>query len=366
MKVLPNPYRGSGLPQQAGLAQGAVSADPTAPLTLLRLCPAAAATPLHSLSDLAARLGISRLWLKDESQRMGLGSFKALGAAYVIARDAAQAAVREIDNAGNAGTSPDYDTLKNVLNGRVYACASAGNHGLSVAMGCRLFGATAMIYLSEAVPQAFAERLQATGATVVRAGNNYEASMVAVADDAEKNDWMLLSDSSWPGYVDIPTRVMEGYLVMAAEIDEQLKAPPSHIVLQAGVGGLAAAMTAYFRKVWGDGPTIIVVEPESAAALHDSIVAAQPVTASGPVSIMGRLDCKAPSHLALTELARHADLFVTVSDEHSAQAVELLLQFGMSTTPSGAAGVAALMHGPELGIGSDSQVLAFMSEGEER
>ena len=362
MELIPNPFRGCGLPQQSGLASGRVSADPSEPRNLLRSCPAAAPTPLRHQPGLAAELEIGALYLKDESTRMGLGSFKALGAAYVIAGEAMQA----LENDGLPMTT---STIAEALGGRTYACASAGNHGLSMAAGARIFGATAIVYLARTVPEAFADRLRGYGARVVRAGDHYEASMAAVAQAAEENDWTLLSDSSWPGYTAIPTRVMEGYLVMGAEVADTIPEPPTHVFLQAGVGGLAAAMSAFFRQCWGNGFTLIVVEPAFAPALMKSIAAGRPVKTTGPASVMGRLDCKEPSHLALGELARGADYFVSITDEQARSAVALLARNGIATTASGAAGVAGLLHAGDarqtLGITADSRILAFVSEGPE-
>lgn len=156
---------------------------------------------------------------------------------------------------------------------------------------------------------------------------------------------------------------------MGSEVVTTLDDPPSHIFLQAGVGGLAAAMTGYFRKCWGDRPTIIVVEPDAAPALLESIRAERPVRVTGPTSSMGRLDCKEPSLLALGELARGADFFVTVSDAQSEATVKLLQEHGINTTPSGAAGVSALHHAGsyrnELLLSEQSRVLAFITEGSE-
>ena len=343
-QYLENPWRGRGL----AAADRFPLADAGGVAALLKRCPAHAPTPLRSQAALAARLGIGRLWLKDERARMGLGSFKALGAAHAIARAAA------------ATGAPD---LRHALRGRVYVTASAGNHGLSVAAGARLFGARALVYLSQAVPEAFAVRLRTMGAEVRRAGADYEASMQAAAEAAAAQGWTLLSDSSWPGCTDLPLRVMEGYLQLAAEAAAQMDAPPTHILLQAGVGGLAAAVAAHARQVWGDGPQIIVVEPEAAPALIESIRAGALTETSGPVSGMGRLDCKTPSMIALNGLARDADAFVTISEEEALRAADLLAAHGLPTTPSGAAGVAALLAG--VALPPEARVMAILSEGPE-
>lgn len=341
---LQNPWRGRGLANSNRLPLS----DETDVTALLAQCPAHQVTPLIDASALAERLGVARLWLKDERRRMGLGSFKALGAAHAIAHEAISSEVMPLDQA---------------LRGRVYVTASAGNHGLSVAAGARLFGARAVIFLAESVPEAFAARLRAKGAEVVRAGSDYEQSMQAAAAAARDQGFILLSDSSWPGYWEMPLRVMEGYLQLAAEAAAQLDAAPSHILLQAGVGGLAAAVAAHARRVWGDGPEIIVVEPESAPALIDSIRAGQVMASDGPTSCMGRLDCKTPSEIALNGLARDADRFMTISDATANEAAEMLGAQGWPTTASGAAGVAALLAG--LDLGTEARVLAILSEGQE-
>ncbi len=280
---------------------------------------------------------------------MGLGSFKALGAAHAIAREAA--------------ATVEGDNWHQALTGRTYVTASAGNHGLSVAAGARLFGARAVIYLAETVPEAFATRLRAKGAEVVRAGASYEAGMEAAENAAAEHGWTLLSDSSWPGYTEMPLRVMEGYLQLAAEAAAQVETPPTHLLLQAGVGGLAAAVAAHARAVWGDAVEIIVVEPDAAPALFESIRAGQPTTTQGPASDMGRLDCKTPSLIALRGLARDADRFMTITEAEAAEAVTACAAAGLPTTPSGAAGIAPLLGA--LKPGAEARVLAILSEGPE-
>jgi len=348
--IQPNPYTGTGLPDPSIGPQD----DPTAVARLLSLCPAHDATPLLDLPELAKVAGVGQLLVKDERERMGLGSFKALGAAYAIAHDAAQVVK---DGAWDRA-----------LVGRRYITASAGNHGLSVAAGAHLFGAEATIYIADTVPEAFATRLRAKGATVVRSGANYEESMAAAEAATKAEGATLLSDSSWPGYTDPPYRVMEGYLQLAAEAAEQIGPSPTHILLQAGVGGLAAAVAAHARAVWGTAPTIIVVEPDAAPALFDSIRAGRLVTTQGPVSSMGRLDCKTPSMIALAGLSRDADVFATITEDEAAEGVALLARHGLATTPSGGAGLCALLAGLAglvSGIGLDARVMAILSEGPE-
>lgn len=340
--MLTNPFRGAGLPAQSGLATGEAVTDAAAARALYALCPKAMETPLTDAAALAAETGVGALWLKDERRRMGLGSFKALGAAHAIAK---------------AWVAAGED-----LRGVTFVTASAGNHGLSVAAGARAFGAKAVIYIADTVPEAFADRLRAMGADVVREGAAYAESMAAAGRAAAANGWRLLSDSSWDGYSDPARDVMEGYLIMCAEAAEQAAAPPTHVYLQAGVGGLAAAAAAGARAAWGDDVRITVVEPAAAPALIESIRAGRPVFADGPVSNMGRLDCKEPSHLALKLLAREADAFMTVTDDEAAAAAGLLGARGFATTPSAAAGFAGMLKDAP---GGDARVLLYLSEGPE-
>ncbi|RMD95528.1 MAG: pyridoxal-phosphate dependent enzyme [Alphaproteobacteria bacterium] len=352
---LENPYRGEGI---AGLSDDPALeplSDAAGVAGLLALCPAHRETPLLAAPALASEAGAGELWLKDERARMGLGSFKALGAAHAIAREAA---------AARTAAGGDALPWQRALAGRVFITASAGNHGLSVAAGARLFGARAVVVLAETVPPAFAERLEAKGAEVVRAGADYEASMAAAEDLAREKGWTLLSDSSWPGCLEPARRVMEGYLQLAAEAARQTPAPPDLILLQAGVGGLAGAVAAHARAVWGAAPRIVVVEPAAAPALFESIRAGRLATAPGPVSAMGRLDCKTPSLIALAGLARDADAFATISEEEAAKGVAALARHGLATTPSGGAGVAALLAGL-TGVEAGARVLAILSEGPE-
>lgn len=350
MELLNNPHRHSDkLATEAPYPS--VAAHRVA--ELLEHCPAAAQTPLVDATSLAQGFGVGALWVKDERARMNLGSFKALGAAYVIAR-----------HARDLSEFPDQSTLW----GRTYVTASAGNHGMSVAAGARIFGARAVVYIAETVPDVFADRLRAQGADVRREGADYAASMTAAASAAAEQNWTLLSDSSWPGYTDLPYILMEGYLQMAAEIGDQCTHPPSHILLQAGVGGLAGAVAAYARYLWDDRPVIIVVEPDAAPALQASIRAGRAVVADGPDSIMGRLDCKEPSLIALNGLARDADWFATLTDEEVKAVLPVLAKAGLETTASGGAGLAVLNNAAaraELGIGPDARVLCILSEAPE-
>lgn len=341
MQLLTNPYRGIGMPHPDLDPMPWTAGNADDPLARVARCPRAAVTPLLEAREMASDLGIAALHIKDERDRMRLGSFKALGAAYVIACDA--------ENGQAAG--------------QTYVTASAGNHGLSLAAGAAAFGAEARVYIAETVPDAFAQKLRALGADVVRAGAVYEDSMAHAAQAAQDEGLILLSDSSWPGYAERPHRLMEGYLILMAEAVSQLPQPPTHIFLQAGVGGLAGACAAHARAVWGDAPRIIVAEPEAAPALSASISAGAPVVAPGDVSHMGRLDCKEPSLIALKSLARDADVFMTITEAEGLAGAARSEAEHFASTTSGAAGLAALLAGSgALGIGADARVFLILSE----
>ena len=344
MDILQNPHRHIGLTVDILRDIPAPSTDSAAVQALLAGCPNAAETEMLQAPNIAQDLNIAQLSVKDERGRMGLGSF----AAYVIAHSAIVK--------GEAQSAKTYVT------------ASAGNHGLSVAAGAKAFGAAAVIFLSQSVPEAFAKRLIAHGATVERAGETYEQSMSAAQTVAKENAWTLLSDSSWPGYSDLSHRLMEGYTVFMAEAERQISAP-SHIFLQAGVGGLAGAAAAMARKTWGEAPVIVVVEPCHAPALHSCIQAGDFITATGPGSAMGRLDCLEASLIALKGLAKDADVFALISEEEGQAGANYAAAHQMESTPSGAAGLAGLLASPAhrtaLKLDANSHVLVILSEGPE-
>ncbi|HAJ83621.1 MAG: pyridoxal-phosphate dependent enzyme [Planktomarina sp.] len=348
MEILQNPYRNIGLNVEILRNMPAPSTDASQVQTLLARCPSAAVTPLVQAVEMATDLDVGQISIKDERARMGLGSFKALGASYVIAYSALV-----------EGQDQSQKT---------YATASAGNHGLSVAAGAKAFGAASVVFISETVPEAFAQRLAAQGAQVMRAGKTYEQSMAAAQDAARDNGWSLLSDSSWPGYFEPSHRLMEGYTALMAEADGQMQAP-SHIFLQAGVGGLAGAAAAMARKLWGQDSLIVVVEPSHAGALHGCIIAGDFITATGLDSAMGRLDCKEASLIALKGLARDADVFALITEAEGQAGADYAATHAMKSTASGAAGLAGLLasqsHRAALKLDRSSHVMLIMSEGPE-
>lgn len=309
---------------------------------MLSLCPAYKATPMHVVQTDK----LKKTFFKDETMRMGLGSFKALGGVYAVARLIQEEWEKQNDRDLDPACIMD-PLVKALANRMTFICASAGNHGLAVAVGASIFGAKAKIHLARNVPESFAERLRKVGAVVIRSGDVYEDSMSAAISDSESSGAILLADGSWPSYVHAPALVMEGYTVIAEEMRNEFEKSnewPTHVFLQAGVGGMAGAIAHMVRRNWQGNPQIIVVEADAAPCLATSHAAGECVKVTGPESIMGRLDCKEPSLIAFTALEKADVDYVTVSDAEAEAATVQLSKLGLNTTPSGAAGYAALQR----------------------
>ena len=322
------------------------------PAELLSACPKYKPTPLLKRS-----VQNNSIWIKDETDRMGLGAFKALGGVYAVGSIIAKKQDLPIKT-----DSFFLDEFKSCARNITFVCASAGNHGLAVAAGAQIFGAKARIHLSDTVPEDFALRLKHKNAEVVRSGANYEESIEAAIKDANDSGAIHLADGSWPGYIEPPRLVMEGYTIMAKELREefeQLNDWPTHVYLQAGVGGFAAAIAFEIRKSWRVQPEILIVEPDAAPCLKESIKHRKILTVEGPVSDMGRLDCKTPSLLAFEILSSAANDFCLITEEQAQDAVRIAGEMGLATSPSGAAGLAALLANSD----KDASSLVFFTEG---
>jgi diaminopropionate ammonia-lyase len=373
---LPNPLPDHGAPLLPGDADtlGVAAADRVAEMLALR--GGAAPTPLHALPGLARALGIGALHVKDEGLRLGLGSFKALGGAYalmVLVREEAErrlgrpVAVAEILSA----------EIRAIAATMTFACATDGNHGRSVAQGAQLMGARAKIFVHAGVSAARVAAIARFGAEMIRVDGGYDASVQEAARVAEAQGWTVLSDTSWPGYEYIPGLVSQGYTAMVREALAALPAPPTHVFLQAGVGGFAAAVAGHLAVVLGDRrPLVTVVEPARAACLYQSARTGAPVkvTEEAP-TVMAMLECHAPSLIAFRILSRVADGFMTLEEE-TAPAIMRRLAMPCAGDPpvvageSGGAGLAGLVEvlrdpalAARLGLGPAARVLVINTEG---
>jgi diaminopropionate ammonia-lyase len=315
-----------------------------------------APTPLYGLPGLARALGLGALWYKDEAPRFGLNSFKALGGAYAV--------FRQVEAHGAPVT---------------VTCATDGNHGRSVAWGAQRFGCRAVIFVHEHVSEGRVQAIAQYGAEVRRVPGTYDDAVRAAQATAEREGWVVVSDTSYPGYTEIPRDVMHGYGVMQDEAARQLgTAVPTHALVHAGVGAWAGAILARQAQLWGEArPHFTVVEPNKADALIKSAIAGRPVVAEGALdTVMAGLATGEVSLLGWEILNAGADAFVAIDDAWALTAMRRLAQ-GRDGDPhivageTGGASIAALLALHEdaaawraLGLGRQSRVLVFGSEGD--
>jgi diaminopropionate ammonia-lyase len=342
----------------------------------LNACPMNKPTPLYAMPNLAATLGIGSLAIKDEGQRLGLKSFKALGGAYAVMSLILSEAEKRLRSALKPAdlVSP---LVKNIAATLTVTCATDGNHGRSVAAGARIAGCACVIFVHGGVSQERADAIGRYGAEIRRTTGTYDDSVREAAEAAKRERWIVVSDTSWDGYEDIPLTVMQGYTIMAGEAFDALQKPPTHIFLQAGVGGMAAAVAAHSHAVYGTAcPKIIVVEPARAACLFASAIAQKRVEIPhGQATIMGMLECYAPSAIAWEILSPLASGYVTLEEDDAIAAMKLLAFPGgndpaIVSGESGGTGLAGLIACLKdeaaikaLGLDQNSRVLVFNSEG---
>ena len=325
-----------------------------------------APTPLRDL----AMPGTVRL--KDESGRFGLGSFKALGGPYAVANLLADV----LSRLGLAAAASSADLASGryaeATGAVTIASATDGNHGRAVAWAAARFGCRCSIYIHSTVSVAREAAIAAFGAQVRRVPGTYDDAVRACAQDAAREGWFVVSDTSWPGYTEIPRDIMQGYRLMADEAADQWNGPePTHVFIQGGVGGAAAAVAAQTRARWGRGPAVVVVEPDRAACLLASARAGQVTAVPGELAtIMAGLACGEPSFLAWQELDRAAAAFMAIPDTAAIAAMRFLAVHGIVSGESGVAGLAALRlaladpaAAQTLGLNRDSRVLLFSTEG---
>ncbi|WP_018240643.1 diaminopropionate ammonia-lyase [Ensifer sp. BR816] len=335
-----------------------------------------AETPLISLPALAAQTGIAAIHLKDEGKRLGLGSFKALGGAYAVVRLVLEEAQRRLRRPVDMAElrSPD---VRRVAETMTFACATDGNHGRSVAQGASLVGARAAIFVHAGVSDERVAAIARFGAEMIRVAGSYDDSVKEAARVARARDWTIVSDTSWPGYERIPGLVMQGYTALVREALRQMPAPPTHVFIQSGVGGIAAAVAGHLAIAFGDRrPVFTVVDPARAACLFETARAGHPVAVPhGEPTVMAMLECYQPSLVAWRILSRVADAFMTV-DEDDAMAVMRRLANPVGGDPavvageSGGVGLAGLLKAvadPEmrsaLSINEESRIFLVNTEG---
>lgn len=313
-------------------------------------------TPLHDVPELAQQLGVGRLFVKDESQRFDLGAFKFLGASWAVHRALEQ----------SPGT-------------RALTCATDGNHGRAVARMARTLGLASTVFIPRGVPDIVIDRVRAEGADVRVVDVDYDKAIDAArAFAAEHADTLIVQDTSWPGYDEVPTWIVEGYSTMFVETDEQLRAAgvaaPDLVVAPVGVGSMAQACVTHYRhRDIATPPRVLSAEPDTAACVLESLRQGEPVSVATTGTIMNGLNCGTPSSLAWPLLRGGLDIAAAVTDEGCRSAMAALRKHGVESGPSGAATFAALaglLEEPDaadvrrsLNIGPDAVVVCFSTEG---
>lgn len=341
-------------------------------------------SPLKGLSNLAAKLGLGGIWVKDESSRLDLQSFKVLGGSYAIYR----LIQKRLGLEGQELSFSDLtsETLRQKLGDLTFAAATDGNHGRGVAWSASQMGFKSIIYVHKLTSQARIHAIERNGAKVVVVDGNYDDAVRQVDQDARRYGWEVVSDTSWEGYEDIPKWVMQGYTTMLSEAQEQLAAQglsrPTHILVQAGVGSLAAATIGFYASLFGkECPKSIVIEPTRAACLYRSaqVGDGQPYSVEGDLdTIMAGLACGEPNPIAWEILKETVDYFAICPDYVAAMGMRV---YGVPlkgdpvviSGESGAVTLGTLMYlmkqdfarelREKLELGPDSHVLLINSEG---
>ena len=362
------------------------------PLAFHRRLPGYQATPLIDAPELARMLGIGQVLVKDESSRLGLPAFKILGASWAVYRAletrAAESGGRASARPGHAEACPSgifepWSSIEELtkqlapLRPLTLATATDGNHGRAVAHVAALFGFAARIFVPDGTAQARIDGIASEGAIVEVVDGTYEDAVAEAAREA-CDRCLVVSDTSWPGYEEIPHWVMEGYSTILGEIDDELtrrgEKDPDLVSVPFGVGALAAAVVRHYRSDRATHPTILSVEPLRAACMLASMEAGELVTVPGPHdSIMAGLNCGRVSIVAWPIVSTGIDAFIAIPDERAREAMRALARVGVVAGETGAAALAGLIelltgdaaaqNRQALRIDERSRVLVLVTEG---
>ena len=332
-------------------------------------------SPLIDAPGIADVLGVGKVWVKDESSRFDLPAFKFLGASWAIYR------VLLERSGGAIGPWQTFDDLRErfaPLKPLTLIAATDGNHGRAIARMAHLLGIASHIFVPRGMAQARIDAIEGEGANVTIVNGSYDDAVTRAAALASENA-LVISDTAWDGYTQIPRWIMEGYTTILRELDDQLAATGSPrvdlVAAQMGVGGLATAVVWHYRRPeLANQPKIVGVEPLAADALLESARAGRMVEVPGPhTSIMAGLCCGVPSLVAWPILSSGIDVFVAIDDEWAREAMRELAKAGVVSGETGAAGLAgllALLSGPERGqhrqllrLTPESQVVVISTEG---
>lgn len=372
--LIPNPRakRGAGVFSRSFVGGLAVTNEALADI---RLWPGYSPTPLHSLDGLAHAIGVLDLRYKDEGHRFGIESFKPLGGGYAVVRILARAVMKRTGAASVSSEQLLAGGHRDMLAATTVACATDGNHGRAVAWAARTFGCRAVVYLASHVSRLREEAIRSFGAEVVRTTGNHDDAVRQGAGDASREGWSFVSQMATATDSRIPSDILVGYSALFAELMEQWEeGAPTHVFVQCGVGGLAAAAAAYGELRWGrDRPALVVVEAENAASVYESIKAGRRESVTGSLdTVMGGLAAGEVSEVAWPLLEAGADFCMTIPDRAAIDAMRLLARNAppIVVGEAGVAGLAAVLAvaqdegaRKQLGLDQESRILTIGTEG---
>lgn len=296
-------------------------------LNFHRSIPDYAPTPLYGLPALAKKLGVKNLYLKDESQRFGLKAFKSLGGSYAMARHIAELSGKDIsDMPFDVMTS---DSVHHSINSITFVTTTDGNHGRGVAWMARQLKQNVVVYMPKGSSQQRLAAIRNEGATAEIVDMNYDDAVRMTAEQAEKYGWVVVQDTAWDGYEKIPLWIMQGYgTLMLETIDQLHQVPPTHILVQAGVGSFAGMVQGMVTAAWGENrPKVIVVEASPANCLYRSAVAEKgtAIAVGGELqTIMVGLACGEANNIGWKLLRDYAAAFASCPDDISALGMRML------------------------------------------
>ncbi|RGZ00095.1 diaminopropionate ammonia-lyase [Clostridium sp. AM58-1XD] len=338
-------------------------------------------TPLAALPETAKELGLGAMYVKDESYRFGLNAFKVLGGSYAIGSYLAKKLGMEISELPYEKMISDE--VREKLGEITFVTATDGNHGRGVAWTANQLKQHSVVYMPKGSAEERLKNIKAEGADASITDLNYDEAVRLANSQAEKNGWVMVQDTAWEGYEDIPTWIMQGYGTMGFEAKEQLPEKPTHIFLQAGVGSMAGAITGFFASVYGkEKPIITIVEPNKADCLFRTAEAddGELHFVTGDMNtIMAGLACGEPCSIGWNVLRSYADNFISCPDYTAAKGMRVLGNPAgedgkVVSGESGAAGVgcvAEIMTNPDLAdlreklkLDENAKVLFFSTEGD--
>lgn len=336
-------------------------------------------TPLHSLESLSEYLGVESIHVKDESKRFGLNAFKVLGGSYAIGKYLAQKLQMDIRDL-------DFDYLKSSevrekIGELTFVTATDGNHGRGVAWAARELGQKCVVYMPKGSSETRLQNIRNEGAEASIIQGNYNEAVKLSDKMAKEHGWIVVQDTAWKGYEEIPTWIMQGYGTIMDEVADQLDSTPTHVFLQAGVGSFAGAMLGYILSHYGkDGPRIYIVEPDEANCLYLSSLAGDIRIVDGDMAtIMAGLACGEPNTVSWPMIRDYSDGFISCPDHVAARGMRIMAaplpgDPQIVSGESGAVGMGLLSHLMErdeykgvresMGLGKDSRILLISTEGD--